>query len=82
MKLISKHGYNKPTSYSLMARDARGAIWNTGTQISKAEAEKNLCHQGSNIEVRGTILGPPGVGFFNYVSPGGRRRRAGAGPAK
>ena len=27
--------------------------------------------QGCNIEVRGAILGPPGAGFFNYVSPGG-----------
>ena len=34
-----KHGYNKPTSYSLMVRDARGAIWNPEAQISKAEAE-------------------------------------------
>ena len=33
--------------------------------------EQNLCHQERNIEVRGAILGPPGVGFFNYVSPGG-----------
>ena len=34
-----KHGYNKPTSYSLMVCDARGAIWNPGAQISKAGAE-------------------------------------------
>ena len=34
-----KHGYNKPTSYSLMVRDARGAIWNPGARISKAGAE-------------------------------------------
>ena len=26
-------------SYSLMVRDARGAIWNPGAQISKAGAE-------------------------------------------
>ena len=32
---------------------------------------QNLCHQGHNIEVRGAILGPPGAGFLNYVSPGG-----------
>ena len=27
--------------------------------------------EGRNIEIRGAILGPPGAGFFNYVSPGG-----------
>ena len=27
------------TSYSLMVREARGAIWNPGAQISKAGAE-------------------------------------------
>ena len=42
MKLISNMvttTYNKPTSYSLMVCDARGAIWNPGVQISKAGAE-------------------------------------------
>ena len=34
-----KHGYNKPTSYSLMVCDARGAIWNLRAQILKAGAE-------------------------------------------
>ena len=58
-----KHGY------SLMVREARDAILNPGAQISKQG--QNLCHQGHNIEVRGAILGPPGAGFFNYVSPGG-----------
>ena len=69
-----KHGYNKPTSYSLMVmvRDARGAIWNPGAQISKAGAEfmppgAQYWSQG----LRGAILGPPGAGFFNYVSTGG-----------
>ena len=62
-----KHGY------SLMVCDAsleRGAILNPGAQILKAG--QNLCHQGRNIEVRGAILEPPGTGFINYVSPGGR----------
>ena len=54
-----KHGY------SLMVRDATGAIWKFQKQ------GQNLCHQGRNIEVRGAILGPLGAGFFNYVSPGG-----------
>ena len=55
-----KHGY------SLMVRDARGAILNPGAQISKAGAE----------------FMPPGAqywglqgldsGLFNYISPGGR----------
>ena len=62
MKLIPiKHGYNKPTSYSLMVCDARGAIWNPGAQISKAG--------GRIYATRGAILGPPWVGFFDYVSP-------------
>ena len=65
----NKYGYNKPKSYSLMVRDARGAIWNLGAlfgiQGLKFQKQgQNLCHQGRNIEVRGTILGPPGVGFF------------------
>ena len=54
------------TAYSLMVREARGTILNPGAQILQ-----NLCHQGRNIEVRGAILGPPGAGFFNYVSPRG-----------
>ena len=54
-----KHGY------SLMVRDARGAIWNPWVQISKAGAEfmppgAQYCHWG-----------PQGLDFFNYVSPGG-----------
>ena len=64
-----KHGYNKPTSYSLMVRDARGALWNPWAQFSKAGAA--FMTPGRNIEVRGAILGPPGAGFFNYVSSGG-----------
>ena len=32
-----KHGYRQ--GYSLMVRDAKGAIWNPGAQISKAGAE-------------------------------------------
>ena len=65
-----KHGY------SLMVREARGAILNPGAlfwiQGRKFQKQgQNLCHQGRNIEVRGAILGPPGAGFFNYVSPGG-----------
>ena len=59
-----KHGY------SLMVRDARGTILNPEAQISKQG--QNLCHLGRNIEVRGGILGPPGAGFFNYISPRGR----------
>ena len=59
-----------------MVHEARGAILNPGAQISKAGAEFNYSiyatrGQGRNIEVRGAILGPPGAGFFNYVSPGG-----------
>ena len=67
-----KHGY------SLLVRDARGAIWNPGpgVQISKAEAEfMPPGRLGLNIEVRGAILGLPGAGIFNYgyyVSPRGR----------
>ena len=58
--------------YSLMVRDARGASLNPGAQISKAGAEyMPPAYQVRNIEVRGAILGPPGAGFFNYVSPGG-----------
>ena len=66
-----KHGYNKPTSYSLMVCDARGAIWNPGAKFQKQG--QNLCHQGRNIEVRRAILGPaaPRGWIFNYVSPGG-----------
>ena len=65
-----KHGY------SLMAREARGAILNQGAQISKAGAEfippgAQYWSQGRNIEVKGAKLGPPGNGFFNYVSPRG-----------
>ena len=62
-----KHGY------SLMVREARGAILNPAIQGRKYQKQgQNLCHQGRNIEVRGAIiLGPPGAGFFNYVSPGG-----------
>ena len=55
--------------YSLMVREARGAILNQGPKFQKQG--QNLCHQGRNIEVRGAILGPPGAGFFNYVSPRG-----------
>ena len=56
--------------------EARGAILNPGVQISKAGAEYNYSiyatrGQGRNNEVRDAILGPPGAGFFNYVSPGG-----------
>ena len=58
-----KHGY------SLMVREARGAILNPGAQISKPGAE--FMSPGAQFEVRGAILGPPGAGFFNYVSPGG-----------
>ena len=60
-----KHGY------SLMVREAKpGALfWIQGRKFQKQG--QNLCHQGRNIEVRGAILGPPGAGFFNYVSPGG-----------
>ena len=62
-----KHGY------SLMVREARGAILNPeAAERRKFQKQgQNLCHQGCNIEVRGAILGPPGAGFFNYVSPGG-----------
>ena len=46
-----------------------GALfWIQGCKFQKQG--QNLCHQGRNIEVRGAILGPPGAGFFNYVSPG------------
>ena len=61
-----KHGY------SLMASEARGAILNPGSVGHKFQKQgQHLCHQGRNIEVRGAILGPPGAGYFNYVSPGG-----------
>ena len=73
MKLISNMA-----SYSLMVRDARGAIWNPGALLGiqgrKFQKQgQNLCHQGCNIKVRGTILGHPHPGdwFFNYVSPRG-----------
>ena len=50
---------------------ARALFWNQGRKFQKQR--QNLCHQGLNIEVRGAIriLGPPGAGFLNYVSPGG-----------
>ena len=44
-------------------------FWIQGRKFQKQG--QNLCHQGRNIEVRGAILGPPGAGFSNYVSPGG-----------
>ena len=47
---------------------ARGAILNPGAQFRKFQK------QGQNLSfyaTRGTILGPPGAGFFSYVSPGG-----------
>ena len=47
-----------------------GALfWIQGRKFQKQG--QNLCHQGRNIEVRDAILGPPGAGFSNYVSPGG-----------
>ena len=51
--------------YSLMVREARGAILDPGAQISKAGAE--FMPPGAQY------WGPhsPGAGFFNYVSPGG-----------
>ena len=60
-----KHGY------SLMVREARGAILNPVQGHKFQKQGQNLCHQGRNIEVRGVILGPSGAEFFNYVSPGG-----------
>ena len=65
MKLIS----SMATVNALMVRDARGAILNPGTQISKAGAEfmppeEQKWSQGRNTGAsRGLI--------FNYVSPGG-----------
>ena len=58
-----KHGY------SLMVRDARGAIWNPWVQISKAGAEfmppgAQYCHWG-----------PQGLDFLTMLAPG-------VGPAK
>ena len=54
MKLTS----NMATDYSLMVREARGAILNPGVQISEAGAEfMPPGGQGRNIEVRGAILG-------------------------
>ena len=63
-----KHGY------SLMVREARGAILNPGAQISKAGAE--FMPPGAQympiLKSGAQYSGPPGAGFFNYVSPGGR----------
>ena len=42
--------------YNLMVCEARGA---------------NFKSRGRIYATRGAILGPPGAGFFNYVSPGG-----------
>ena len=63
-----KHGY------SLMVREARGAILNPGAQISKAG--------GRIYNTRGAILksgaqywGPQGLDFITMLAPG-------AGPAK
>ena len=40
-----------------------GALfWIQGRKFQKQG--QNLCHQGRNIEVRGTILSLPGAGFF------------------
>ena len=62
MKLIPiKHGYNKPTSYSLMVRDARSAIWNPGAQISKAGAE--FMPPGAQY------WGPQGLDFLTMLAP-------------
>ena len=62
MKLINiKHGY------SLMVREARGAILNPGAQISKAGAE--FMPPGAQY------LGPQGLDFLTMLAPG-------AGPAK
>ena len=61
-----KHGY------SLMVRRfvKPGALfWIQGRKFQKQG--QNLCHQGCNIEVRGAMLGPQGLDFFNYASPGG-----------
>ena len=60
-----KHGY------SLMIREARGAILNPGVQISKAGAEfmppgAQYCHYN---------WGPQGLDFLTMLAPG-------AGPAK
>ena len=56
MKLANiKHGY------SLMVREARGAILKS--------RGANFKSRGRIYATRGAILGPPGAGFFNYVSP-------------
>ena len=64
-----KHGY------SLMVREARGAILNPGAQISEAGAEfMPPVAQYANIEVRGSILpytgAPQGLDFITMLAPG------------
>ena len=54
---------NIKNGYSLMVREARGAILNPGVQISKAGAE--FMPPGAQY------WGPQGLDFFNYVRPGG-----------
>ena len=56
-----KHGY------SLMVRDARGAIWNPGAQISKAAAGAEFMPPGQNA-VLGTSFPTPGVPFLPKMS--------------
>ena len=57
-----KHGY------SLMVRDAKGQLARALLGIQERKFQKqgqNLCHQGRNIEVRGTIptgASRPGAG--------------------
>ena len=61
-----KHGY------SLMVRDARGAIWILGAQISKAGAEFMPPAPGTQYWSQGRNTGAPrGWIFLNYVSPEG-----------
>ena len=71
-----KHGYNKPTSYSLMVRDARGQ----GRYLESNGA--NFKSRGRIYATRGAILksgaqywGPQGLDFLTMLAPG-------AGPAK
>ena len=55
-EINNKHGY------ILMVRDARGAIWNLGVQISKAGAEFMPPVTKYWSQERNT--GAPGAGFF------------------
>ena len=62
-----KHGY------SLMVREARGAILNPGAQISKAGAE--FVTRGAILTSGAQYWGPQGLDFLTMLA-------LGAGPAK